>query len=184
MRLTYSTYNISNTGLVSDDGRELYHISTSRWGQKTTVRKLTDGSPPTHVPLAVIRFRWRKDLIEWGDRTIEARSWLEKSGTFSSARTFTTAGGQQYKWRTDSVRWWLERADGSEVARSHNASLGIIGKTKHKAYLDIGDDISADIDDVVVSFVYLKVLQERQQSAANSASSSAAAGAAAAAAAA
>ncbi|KAI0028759.1 hypothetical protein K488DRAFT_89421 [Vararia minispora EC-137] len=45
----------------------------------------------------------------------------------------------------------VDEARGAQCVRSHNRSLGIIGKTAHKAYLDIDDSVVGDLDDIVVS---------------------------------
>ena len=46
--------------------------------------------------------------------------------------------------------------------QSHNRSLGILGRMWHNAYLDMSDNVVADIDDIVVSYMYLKIRQERR----------------------
>ncbi|KAI0034584.1 hypothetical protein K488DRAFT_83879 [Vararia minispora EC-137] len=166
MRFIYSTNYINNTGLVDDYGRQLYQISSSTWGRKTTVHKLVEGSPPaSYVPLAAIRrHNWSPDTIEWSNgTTFDAVRWLETGGIFSSSRSFTATSQQRYKWRTDGSHWVLEKADGPQVAQSHNRSLGIFGKTRHNPYLDISNDVAPDFDDIVVSYVYLKTRQETQQ---------------------
>ena len=50
-------------------------------------------------------------------------------------------------------------SDGSEVARSHSRSFGIMGK-KHTPYLEFNDDPSI-WDEIVASFVYGEIRREK-----------------------
>ncbi|KAI0034583.1 hypothetical protein K488DRAFT_69057 [Vararia minispora EC-137] len=157
-----SRTGIIDGGLVDDHSRELYHVSSERT-DKTTVRKLlvVEGSLPAHVPIAVIE--WNAvgpDRIQLGNGSLDdVKHWLGKGGRFPSSRSFV-AGQQRYEWHRDGSHWVLENTEGAQVAQSHNRSFG---ETPHSAYLDVNNDAVADLDLIVVSYVYLKILSKRKR---------------------
>ena len=67
--------------------------------------------------------------------------------------------------------------DGREVGRSHSRSLGLRGK-KHKPYLEFADDsdVLNDLDELIATFVYVKIKREKEQRKHHSSSASAAFG--------
>ena len=74
-------------------------------------------------------------------------------------------------------------SNGTEVGRSHSRSFGIVGATKHAPYLEFDDDtaISKDLDELIVTFVYVQIRREKDERTATNASAASAASAAAAA---
>jgi len=90
--------------------------------------------------------------------TILAKEW------FSSIRRWTASSGQSYYWSPIGVSSLILKDDsGAEVGRSHNQSRGLVGKARHDAYLELSDadEVFRDIDEIVVTFAYLKE-RERQ----------------------
>ncbi|KAI0033312.1 hypothetical protein K488DRAFT_85068 [Vararia minispora EC-137] len=162
MRLAYTTHDTDNTFLVDGHGRQLYQITTDAWRGETKIFKLTGKVSALDIPVAAFKpLRKGSAAIEWSDgQWSEVGDWIEsKGGLFFPSRSFTAASGQRYTWRTDGSHWILENEYGTHITRSHNRSLGIVGKKTHKAYLDINDKVSEDLDDIVISYTYLKKQQ-------------------------
>ena len=56
---------------------------------------------------------------------------------------------------------------GWEIGRTHSESRGILGKEKHGAYIEIEDydDIFHDLDELVITFAYIKERERRDRGA-------------------
>ena len=54
---------------------------------------------------------------------------------------------------------------GKEAGRSHSRSFGILGKGKHTPYLEFDDDpaILDDLDELVVTFIYVQTRREKDE---------------------
>jgi hypothetical protein len=83
MRLTLSTRNTNNSGLVDEYNRQLYNVSTSTFGRTTTIRKFMEGYPD--LELAVIDFHtFGSDTVTWANgRRIEVDTWMPKASRLS-----------------------------------------------------------------------------------------------------
>jgi hypothetical protein len=58
--------------------------------------------------------------------------------------------------------WQLNTTHGPEVARSHKGQRGL-RRESHNASVDISNDVLHDLDEIVVSFVYLQMALEKRQ---------------------
>ncbi|KAI0034582.1 hypothetical protein K488DRAFT_83877 [Vararia minispora EC-137] len=156
MRLSYGTNQagIIDGSFVDYRGRELYYVF---WEgpHKTVVWKLqlgvVEASPSTPVQIAVIQ--WNPvgiDTVQLGNgRPDDVRRWLEEGGRFSSQ--------QLYEWHKNGSHWVLENAGETQLAQSHKGSSG------NPPYLEVSNEVAADLDLIIVSYVYLKTLSKRNR---------------------
>ncbi|VDC06091.1 unnamed protein product [Peniophora sp. CBMAI 1063] len=162
MRLSYTSHHITDTTLVDDSGRRLYATTSSTFGRSTDVLKFGSVGSST---LASIHFHnWGSDGITLGGRRLKAKTYLTKPSWWSKRRVFTSASGQTYEWDRNGKAWRLRLFNGPEVGRSHSRSLGMLG-SKHPAYLEISDDprVLNDLDELVVSFIYVQIRREKDR---------------------
>ncbi|KZV69271.1 hypothetical protein PENSPDRAFT_686502 [Peniophora sp. CONT] len=165
MRLDFSSDYITDTALLDEQHRQVYATTSSAFGRRTEVLKFDFGtSSPSN--LATMKFHdWSRDTITMDGQELDAKNYLTKPSWISSRRVLTATNDTMYAWESAGDTWTLSLLDGAEVGRSHSRSLGLTGPDKHPQYLEFSDDprVLKNLDELIVTYVYLRIRQERKQ---------------------
>ncbi|KAG1853160.1 hypothetical protein DFJ58DRAFT_841690 [Suillus subalutaceus] len=113
--------------------------------------------------------------FRYGGTEVETKKFIPKRGLLGQKRVFIGADSRPYRWDLKSSVVVLSRDDASrtEVARSHRATLGIIGR-KREAMLEVSPEVAHMMDTIIMTFIYVEKLRMDQEEA--SARAAAAAG--------
>ncbi|KAI0692522.1 hypothetical protein BC835DRAFT_1254593, partial [Cytidiella melzeri] len=131
----------------------------------TTISKLTPLGTAAEI-------EWHRRLgnsvLQFRGRSVNVEDYIFKAGFWSSKQQFTSSSGRRYTWDENIVRWIPLRLFRALFARWHNKSLGILGK-KHPPYLQISQDVLDDVDEIIVTLVYIRRMIQQRNSANNTA---------------
>ncbi|KAI0029586.1 hypothetical protein K488DRAFT_72854 [Vararia minispora EC-137] len=152
------TYPSEEKYVLSDEFRvSVYTVAVHPTND--SVRTVTKAGQAEDEMLAKFVFRtFRLDKVVFRGKERDVGAWLQKK-RFSSTRTWTSANERTYSWSPTGVSsLTLKNASGEELGRSHSTSRGLVGKEKHGPYIELGDSdqIFADLDEIVVTWLYLK----------------------------
>ncbi|KAI0044128.1 hypothetical protein FA95DRAFT_1608806 [Auriscalpium vulgare] len=162
-----SLTNVSRfVGGVDEPSREMLADGTSR-------NVTGDGASDTDILLMGLQeeqvaqiewHQWSQSIFRIRGQTKEVKEYMPHRGVLRRQRIFTASNGQKYKWQLGYTTCWLQPDDGKDtvLARFHRSSLGIIGK-KHRAYLEVTQEVIPIIDEVIMTFIWVETRREDRQ---------------------
>ncbi|KAJ8595150.1 hypothetical protein M405DRAFT_857545 [Rhizopogon salebrosus TDB-379] len=176
IRFTLSSENIRNTVITNTQGQVIYKTNTPfRFGTRTTtIYKVKPNANwfGTRNQFDVIgEIEWHtytSSKFRFGGTEVVTKEFIPKKGFTGRKRVFTGPDGRSYRWNLNSKIVVLSRNGGfhTEVARSHKATLGIIGK-KRKATLEVSPEVAQMMDTVIMTFIYVEKLRMDKEEASN-----------------
>ncbi|KAG2110580.1 uncharacterized protein F5147DRAFT_574421 [Suillus discolor] len=180
--LTISSERVRNTIITNEQGQAIYKTDTPfRLGTRTTtIQKIkpNDNRDHMHDQFDVLgEIEWHtfvSSKFRFHGTEVNTEEFIPKRGLWDRKRVFTGPDGRPYRWDLKSRVVVLSRDDTprTEVARSHRATLGIIGR-KRKAKLEVSPEVAHMMDTVIMTFIYVEQLRRNKEQAARSAAVSA-----------
>ncbi|VDC03317.1 unnamed protein product [Peniophora sp. CBMAI 1063] len=172
MKLTLSTPFLRDTELVNSHGRPVYSISSSRFGKTTTIERAVEHETAEAETETIgtlhfgsirsdrIAFREEKEKRVGNDYLCKVAGASE----FSRQRSFVAGSGQKYEWKPVEDDWQLYAEGGYgpvawSSAPSHDWQSGEHLVTAFE--IDEHNVRAQDVDEIVVTFVYMQLRQER-----------------------
>ncbi|OAX35003.1 hypothetical protein K503DRAFT_402989 [Rhizopogon vinicolor AM-OR11-026] len=165
---TLSSEHVRNTVFTNEQGLVIYKTNTPSFGD-TTIHKI---KPNTDQLDMRDQFEIMGE-IEWnitastkfrlGGTEVETKSFIPRHGLAGRKRVFTGPDGRSYRWDIDRRVVVLSLNDGSQtvVARSHRATLGIIGR-RRKATLEISPTVAHMMDIIIMTFIYVQRIRKKK----------------------
>jgi len=158
----YSTHSdVRNTDLLDNRGFVVYRITTNSGftssGTSTVSRFVPSDKGGAPQPVVVAQIEWhsfKATLLRFRGLSVKESQYIPGRGFVTRTRSFTAASGQSYTWSGNSNV--LTIANAQEVARWHNKSSGFFSGNAHAAYVQIAGEAIADLDEVIMTLVYVQ----------------------------
>ncbi|KAG2752692.1 hypothetical protein P692DRAFT_20724934 [Suillus brevipes Sb2] len=170
-----STERICNTVITNEQGQIIYKTKTpfKLHGVRTTtiqkIRPNEDQSDMRDQFDVMGEIEWHildSSKFRFRGTEVETKEFIPKKGFWGRKRVFTGPDGRPYRWDMKKSAVVLSRDDESrtEVARSHRATLGIIGR-KRDARLEVSPEVAHMMDTVIMTFIYVEKLRMDEEDA-------------------
>ncbi|OAX31352.1 hypothetical protein K503DRAFT_777665 [Rhizopogon vinicolor AM-OR11-026] len=182
IRFTLSSERVRNTIITNEQGQTIYKTDTPfRFGTRTTtiykIKPNADQSDMRDQFDIIGEIEWHtftSSRFRFGGTEVAAKEFIPSKGLTRRKRVFTGPDGRSYRWDLNFRVVVLSQNSGSqtELARSHRATLGIIGK-KRKATLEVSPEVAHSmIDTVIMTFIYVEKLRMDKERASRNAAAS------------
>ncbi|EIW81413.1 hypothetical protein CONPUDRAFT_165564 [Coniophora puteana RWD-64-598 SS2] len=176
MHLTFSSHDVTNTTLTSDNGHAMFRVDTTGSalsGRTTTIHKTYTDKGGELRSEVVAQIDWQLlhgTTLRFNGNTVNAESFIQNSGLRRRDFSFTGPDGKVYKWHADLRSLQLDAFDGTTVATGSGGKRSLFGS--HDGHLTINQAAYFMIDAIVMTFVYVEGTMERRKKAAVAAAAS------------
>ncbi|OAX34858.1 hypothetical protein K503DRAFT_697927 [Rhizopogon vinicolor AM-OR11-026] len=166
IRFTLSSERVRNTVITNEQGQIIYKTDTPfKFGTRTTTIykiKPNDDQSDMRDQFDIIgEIEWHtftSSRFRFGGTEVATKEFIPSKGLTGRKRIFTGPDGHSYRWDLN-IRLSQNNESQTELARSHRATLGIIGK-KRKATLEVSPEVAHSMmDTVIMTFIYVEKLR-------------------------